>query len=389
MLLIKNGKIITMSGDVFENGSVVCSNGKIEYVGDSGGIKNFDITDEIDAGGNIVMPGMIDAHCHCGMFEDSMGFEGDDANEATDPATPHLRAIDGINPNDRCFKDACKAGITTVVTGPGSANPISGQFAAVKTAGTVIDDMILKAPQSIKMSLGENPKTVYKEKNQLPTTRMGTAAVIREQLYAAKEYKAKWDRYNANPADNDRPDFDIRADALLPLIEKKIPAKIHAHRSDDIATALRLAKEFDINVTIEHATDGVCIAETLKSANARLMVGPSLCERSKIELKNLSFDTCKILSDAGLDIAIITDHPVIPVEYLPLCASLAVKSGMDRKKALEALTVNSAKNCYLDDRIGTLEKGKDADIIIVTKPPVEFDYEVIATIINGEIKYRK
>ena len=353
--LIKNAEIVTMTGEKYKNGCILFDE-KIQYVGE---YKVF------EAEGKIVMPGLIDAHCHVGMFEDSLGFEGDDGNEDSDPIMPHLRAIDGINPFDRGFKDAYNAGVTTVVTGPGSANPVGGQFAAVKTYGICVDDMIIKTPVAMKFALGENPKCVYNEKDEAPVTRMGTMALIRELLIKSRDYMNQ-------------------LDAMIPVLKKQIPVKIHAHRADDICSAIRLGKEFDICVTLEHCSDGDRIAPILEREKLPVMLGPTLSDRSKPELKNLTFDTYKNLSDRGIDVAIITDHPEITIENLSLCAVMAVKHGMDEEKALKAITSTAAKNCWIDDRVGTLEVGKDADIAVFTDLPTRFESECVMTFIDGK-----
>ncbi len=381
MKLIKNAHIYAMDGSEYENGCVLFDD-KIQYVGKNWAFPDAD--EVIDAKGLIVTPGLIDAHCHLGMFEDSLGFEGDDGNEDSDPVTPHLRAIDAINPFDRGFEEARAAGVTAVVTGPGSANPVGGQFAALKTAGICVDDMIIKAPAAMKFALGENPKTVYNEKNQAPVTRMGTMAIIRELLMKAKNYKEQLDLYLAGKEENDKPEFDVKLEAMLPVLAKEIPVKIHAHRADDICSAIRLKKEFDIDVTIEHCSDGDRIADILEREKLPVMLGPTLSDRSKPELSNLTFDTYRNLSDRGVDTAIITDHPEITIGNLPLCAVMAVKRGMDRMKALAGITITAARNCRIDNRVGSLEKGKDADICIWTKLPVDFDAECVRVFIDGK-----
>lgn len=378
--LIKNAEIITMTGKNYKNGCILFDD-KILYVGENG---DHDADEIIDADGLIVMPGLIDAHCHVGMFEDSLGFEGDDGNEDSDPVMPHLRAIDGINPFDRAFRDAYNAGVTTVVTGPGSANPVGGQFAAVKTYGICVDDMIVKAPAAMKFALGENPKCVYNEKEEAPVTRMGTMALIRELLIKSRNYMNAIDAYSKNSEDNEKPEFDMKLDAMIPVLKKEIPVKIHAHRADDICSAIRLGREFDICVTIEHCSDGDSVAPILEREKLPVMLGPTLSDRSKPELKNLTFATYKNLSDRGIDVAIITDHPEITIENLPLCAVMAVKHGMDELKALEAITITAAKNCRIDNRVGSLEKGKDADIAVFTDLPTSFDAECLMTFINGK-----
>ena len=381
MKLIKNARIYTGTGEIIENGQIAFDD-KIRYVG----TEYIGTPDEvIDASGLTVTPGLIDPHCHVGLFGDSLGFEGADANEDSDPITPQLRAIDGINPQDRAFSEAVSAGVTTVVTGPGSANPIGGQFAAIKTYGVCVDDMVIKAPCAMKMALGENPKTVYNDKNQAPMTRMGTVSVIRDALFKAVNYRDEWEEYNEDTEENDKPEFDMKLEALLPVINKEIPVKFHAHRADDICSAIRIAKEFDLRYSIEHCSDGDIVAEILKRENVAVNLGPTLTDRSKPELKNLSFDTYKRLSDMGLSVSIITDHPEITIENLPLCAALAVSHGMDEAKALSAITLTAAKNCGISDRVGSLEAGKDADIAVFTASPVQFNSKCKMTFINGEL----
>ena len=378
--LIKNAEIITMTGENYKNGCILFDE-KILYIGEE---IPQDADEIIDADGKIVTPGLIDAHCHVGMFEDSLGFEGDDGNEDSDPVMPHLRAIDGINPFDRGFADAYNAGVTAVVTGPGSANPVGGQFAAVKTYGICVDDMIIKAPAAMKMALGENPKCVYNEKEEAPVTRMGTMALIRELFIKSQEYLRQLEEYEENSEDNEKPDFDMKLEAMIPVLRREIPVKIHAHRADDICSAIRIGKEFNVDITIEHCSDGDAVAPILEREQLPVMLGPTLSDRSKPELRNLTFDTYKNLSDRGLDVAIITDHPEITIENLPLCAAMAVKHGMDEKKALEAITITAAKNCRIDDKIGSLAVGKDANIAVFTDLPTRFDAVCAMTFIDGK-----
>lgn len=385
MKIIKNAHIFTACGKEYEKGVVVYDK-KIEYVGED---YTPDGNDEIiDMEGMFVMPGLCDAHSHIGLFGDSVGFESADANEDSDPVTPHLRAIDGINPQDRAFSDAVSAGVTTVVTGPGSANPIGGQFAAVKTHGVCVDDMVIKSPCAMKMSLGENPKTVYNDKNQAPLTRMGTAAIIRETLQKAKNYCEDNEKYKNDPENCDKPEYDIKLEAMMPVIERKIPVKFHAHRADDICTAIRIAKEFSIDYTIEHCSDGDIIADILKREGTGVNLGPTLTDRSKPELKNLSFKTYKNLSDRGIKISIITDHPEITQDNLPLCAAMVSSYGMDKNEVLCAITKNAAENCGIADRVGSLKKGMDADIAVFTAPPSEFGAKCVMTVIDGKTVYK-
>ena len=380
MKLIRNAHIITCTGETYENGMIAFDE-RIRYVGRS---YPGEADEVIDAAGMYVVPGLIDAHCHVGLFGDSSGFEGVDANEDSDPITPQLRAIDGIYPQDRAFRDARAAGVTAVVTGPGSSNAVGGQFAAIKTAGICIDDMVIKAPCAMKMALGENPKTVYTEKEQAPGTRMGEIALIRELLYKTKNYDEALRKHEEYPDDNDKPEFDMKLEAMLPVIRHEIPVKIHAHRADDICSAIRIGKEFDIDITIEHCSDGDIVADILERENAVVNLGPTLTDRSKPELKNLSFATYKNLSDRDLSVAIITDHPEITIDNLPLCAALAVQNGMDKEKALYAITINAAKNCGIADRVGSLEPGRDADIAVFDRLPVEFGARCLMTFIDGK-----
>lgn len=339
----------------------------------------------IDAKGGFLTPGLIDAHCHLGLVGDSQGAESDDGNEDSDPITPHLRAIDAINPFDRGFEEARAAGVTCVVTGPGSANPIGGQFAAIKTAGICVDNMIVKAPAAIKFALGENPKAVYSDKEEAPLTRMGTMALIREALFKAKDYS---NALLSSAEDGDKVDFDMKNDALLPLIRGEIPAKIHAHRADDICSALRLAKEFGIKITIEHCTDGEAVADILAEKKVPVMLGPTLTDRSKPELASLGFPIYKTLSEKGIRVAIITDHPEITVGNLRLMAQLAVKNGMDSKQALLAITSNAAENCEISDKVGRISAGLDADFALFDKHPLDFTSDNVLTVIDGVTAFK-
>ncbi|KEH90815.1 amidohydrolase [Clostridium botulinum] len=382
MILIKNGKIITMAEKDFENGCILIKDEKIQEIGEN--IKVDGNVQVIDAKGAYVTPGFIDAHCHIGILEQDMGFEGSDLNEATDPLAPQLRAIDGINPMDTSFSDARKGGITTVMTGPGSANPIGGQFVILKTQGVCVDDMIVKEPAAMKIAFGENPKRVYKSKNKMPTTRMATAALIRQILSMAKSYKVK--KENALK-EGKYFEENFKLEALLPVINKEIPLKAHCHRADDILTAIRIAKEFDVELTLDHCSEGHLIPEYVKKSGKPAIIGPTLTSRSKIEVKNKTFKTPKVLHDNGVKIAIMTDHPVIPIEYLPLCAGFAAKEGLEMREALKTITINSAEILGIDDKVGSLEVGKDADIVISDGNPLESTSKIIYTIINGSIVY--
>jgi len=393
MLLITNGKIIAMTGQTFEKGYILADEGKIIELGNMEDMPAISAISEkrvevVDAEGGYVLPGLIDAHCHVGMWEDSVGFEGDDGNEATDPVTPQLRAIDGVYYADRSFTEARENGVTTVVTGPGSANVIGGQFAALKTYGRRIEEMIVKEPVAMKVAFGENPKTVYNEKRQMPMTRMATAALLRENLMKAAEYKQQLEDYNKDRENNSKPDFDMKMEALLKVINREIPLKAHAHRADDILTAIRIAKEFNLRLTIEHCTEGHLIKDILAEEGVAAIVGPSLTDRSKPELRNQSLKTPGILSESGVKVAIMTDHPCIPIQYLSLCAAMAVREGMDDYEAMKAITINAAEITGIGDRVGSLEKGKDADIVVFSGHPFELKTKVILTVINGNIVYK-
>jgi imidazolonepropionase-like amidohydrolase len=385
MIFIKNGRIFTMTGGVIEKGSILIDDGKIIEVGKDL-VAPLD-AEIIDAEGKMVLPGFIDAHCHIGMWEEGMGFEGSDGNEMVDPVTPQLRAIDAINPMDVAFEEAYRGGVTTAVTGPGSANVIGGMTVALKTYGKRVDDMILKEPVAMKVAFGENPKRVYESQKKSPITRMATAAILRETLFKAKAYMEKKEQGKEDPSK--MPEYDMKMEAMLKVLKKEIPLKAHAHRADDIFTALRIAKEFDVDITLEHCTEGHLIADYLAKEGKGAIVGPTLSNRSKVELRNLTFDTPRILNKAGVKIAIMTDSPVIPLHYLPICAGLAAKSGLDEMEALKAITINPAEIVGIDDRVGSIEVGKDADIAIFDGNPIkDIDCKTYVTIINGEIVYK-
>ncbi len=392
MLLIHNGKIKTMTDIDYENGYILVDNDKIIAVGqDVSEVENLLRADiiKIDAKGGYVLPGLIDAHSHIGMWEDSVGFEGDDGNESTDPVMPQLRAIDAVYHADRSFVEAYESGVTTVVTGPGSANVIGGQFAALKTYGRCVDEMILKQPIAMKVAFGENPKTVYNEKHQAPMTRMATAAILRESLFEAREYKQRLDSFKKNPDEYDKPDFDFKNEALIQVLNKEIPLKAHVHRADDIMTAIRIAKEFDVDITLDHCTEGYLIKDILAQSGLSAIVGPMLTDRSKIELRNQNLKTPAILSKQGMKVAIMTDHPCVPVQHLCLCAAIAAREGMDEKEAMKAITINAAEIVGISDRVGSIQKGKDADIVIYDRNPFDLKSQVQKTIINGIVVYER
>lgn len=382
MLLIRNGKLFTMEGEYYLDGAdILIQGGKIAAVGrnlSAPGVK------AIDATGQYVMPGIVDAHSHIGMWEDGIGEEGSDGNEITDPVTPQLRALDAINPADRSFVEAYEHGVTLVATGPGSANVIGGQFVAMKTFGKNMDDMVVAEPLAMKSAFGENPKRCYGSKGKMPETRMATAAVMREALFAAREYLQKM----AGPEDK-RPAFDLKKDALAKVLRREIPLKMHAHRADDILTAIRIAREFQLNYSIEHCTEGYLITEDLKRAGAKCILGPLLTDRSKIELRNLSFSAPRVLYEAGIKFALMTDHPVIPEHYIAVEAAICAREGLPEIEALKAITINAAEILGLDGRFGSLVQGKDADIALYDGHPLDARSHVTHTLVNGEVVFER
>ena len=388
MLIIKNGIVNTITNGIKKTNILIDNKKIINIEDDLEALKAGEDVEVIDAEGKFVFPGFIDAHTHLGLWEDGMGFEGADGNEETDPITPHLNVIDGINPMDRTFKEAYQGGITSACVTPGSANVMGGKAIAIKTFGKRIDKMIIKNPVASKVAFGENPKSCYGNEDNTPQTRMAIAALLRENLRKAEEYLCDLEASEEEDG-GDKPEYDIKLEALIPVLKKEIPLKAHAHRADDIFTAIRIAEEFDLNLTLDHCTEGHLIVDELLEEDYPLIVGPSLSERSKIELRNLTFETAGILSNAGKDICIMTDHPVIPLQYLPICAGLAIKHGMKQEKALEAITINPARVLGIDDRVGSIEVGKDADIVIWDGNPLEIQSNVLYTIIDGKIVYKR
>jgi len=381
MLLIQNGTVKTMAGADIPGGCVLIGDdGKITAVGAE--IEAPAGAQVIDAGGRLVTPGCVEAHCHIGLHNTAMRWEGADYNEKIDPVTPHMRAIDAINPMDEAFGDALRCGVTSACTGPGSANVVGGSFAAIKLAGRRVDDMIIKEPAAMKCAFGENPKGAYGQSGKTPVTRMATAALLRELLFKSRRY------LEAKEAGKD-PAFDMKLEAMIPVIKKEIPLKAHAHRADDIFTAIRIAKEFDVNLTLDHCTDGALIAEELAGEGYPAFIGPSFGNKSKIELANKSFSTPGVLAKAGVPISIITDAPVIPLCHLPMCAGFAVSAGLDYEEAWRAVTVNPANQTGIGDRVGSLEVGKDGDVVIWQDDPLRvIGTEAAVTIVNGKIVYR-
>ncbi|MBQ9036971.1 MAG: amidohydrolase [Erysipelotrichaceae bacterium] len=378
-MIIKNGLIHDAVNREPYKGDIRVEDGKIAEIGSELEVRENE--ECIDATGLSVYPGFIDAHCHLGLDGYGIGFEGADYNEPGDICTPHLRSEDSFNPLDPTVKAAAKAGITSVATGQGSANAIGGTWIAVKTVGNCVDDMIIKTPVAMKCALGENPKRCYREKGN--AARMSTASVIRNMMFKAKEYLQK--KEAAGDDIFKKPAFDFKCEAMIPVLKKEIPLKIHAHQANDILTAIRLAKEFDVLLTIEHVTEGHLIADKLANCPYPLAVGPSLTHATKFELQNKSWTTPGILAAKGCQVSIVTDSPVIPQEYLPLCAGLAVKAGMDEFEALKAITINPAKQIGIADRTGSLEVGKDADIVITDGDPMISNSVIRKVFIDGTV----
>lgn len=401
MILFKNANLLTMEnekpyvGDILIDGDRIVKVGEhvnshavLRYLESKNSAEltmgNVDGEDDriIDATGMYIMPGMIDAHCHIGLYEDGLNEEEGDGNEMSDPVTPQLRAIDGVNPFDNAFKEARENGVTVVVTGPGSANVLGGQFIAIKTVGKCIDEMVVKNPVAVKAAFGENPKRVYSEKDKAPETRMAIASTLREALYEAQDYKEKLEKDS-----DDKPDKDLKLDALVMVLEKKIPLKIHAHRADDIMTAIRIAKEFDIDYTIDHCTQGHLISEYL--TDKKVILGPLTVDRCKTELRHLSIEAPRILKESGVEFAIATDHPVIPIQYLPISAALAAREGLDEYEALKAITINPAKIIGVDNEMGSLKDGKIANIAVFDKHPLDIMAKTKYVLIDGEIVFER
>jgi len=380
-MLIINGKIFTMEGTTIEHGYVRICGKYIEEVGVMGSLRPKPYKEEVlDVGGAWVMPGIIESHCHIGISEEKIGIIGDDCNEGTNPVTPSLRAIDAVNPMDAAFHDAIEAGITSVMVGPGSANVVGGQFMFMKTHGRCIDDMVVKNPAAMKIAFGENPKTCYGDKDEYPATRMGIAALLRKTLTEAVQYKKEKENGTL-----EKENFEM--EPWIPVLNKEIPLKAHAHRADDILTAIRIAKEFDLDMTLDHGTESHLIAKEVKDAGYPVIVGPDLTSRSKLEVKNMNFKTNRVLHEKGILFSITTDHPVTMIQYLPLCAGLAVKRGLPMEEGLKAITINAAKICQVEDKVGSLKAGKHADIAIFTSNPMDVFTQTLYTIIDGEIVY--
>lgn len=386
MRLITNGKILTMAGKSYEKGDLLIDGGKIVQIAE-----HIDVTPEmevIDAKGGWVMPGIIEAHCHVGITEEKKGTEGDDCNEMTNPITPFLRGLDAINTLDAAFDNAVRAGVTGIMVGPGSSNVVGGQFVFMKTKGRVIDELMLLEPAAMKVALGENPKRQYGGQDKMPGTRMAIAGMLREELFKANQYfKKKEAAQNASDGQAQPFEEDFRMEPWGPVLRREIPLKTHVHRADDILTAIRIAKEYHLDMTLDHCSEGYLIPEEIARSGFPAIVGPALTIRNKIEVQNVSFKTPSILQKAGVLVAITTDHPVTPVQYLAKCAGFAVRDGLSLEEGLKAITINPAKICRVDQWVGSLEVGKDADIAIFDDNPMQTLTKTLYTLINGEVAY--
>ena len=372
ILLLKNANVYPITSEPITIGDVLIKNGKIEQVGHS--ITNKKGWPEIDCNGKLLFPGFIDVHTHLGLYDEGTGWAGNDANETIEPLTPHIRAIDGVHPLDQGFQDALMYGVTTVHIMPGSANVIGGTTSVIKTAGVNISDMCIKETAGLKIALGENPKRMHSQGNKDSITRMGIMGMLREAFYDAK-YCDNIDGLRVKP--------------IIQALKREIPVRIHAHRADDILSAIRFGDEFDLDIRIEHCTEGHLIASHLKDRDLKVAVGPTMTRKSKIELKNKSWKTYQTLTDHGVEVSITTDHPYTPIQYLNICAAIAVREGLDVQKALEGITITAARNLQVEDRVGSIEIGKDADLVLWSHHPFDFLAKPLWTMVEGEIIYQK
>jgi imidazolonepropionase-like amidohydrolase len=381
-MVIQGGTIHIGDGTILQEGYVELRDGKILKTA-FGRYKGKD-PQVLDASGMIVTPGFIDAHCHLGMWEEGLAFEGDDGNEETDPCTPQLRSLDAINPMDRAFGEALDYGITTVVTGPGSANPVAGQICALKTWGNVVDDMVVRFPVGMKFALGENPKNTYSEKSQTPVTRMAIAAIIREELQKTRRYMEDLEK-SREDEDTDPPELDVKCEALVPVLERKVKAHFHVHRADDICTALRIIREFSLDGVIVHGTEGYLVADAIARAGVPVICGPIITTRSKPELRNLDRRNAALLLKAGVKVAINTDAPEVPIDLLATQTAITVDAGVPTGEAIPLITKNAADICGIGDRVGSLTSGRDGDILIFDRDPIGLLVRPVHVLVNGTL----
>ena len=384
IILIQNGKLYTMKGAPFF-GDIRIKHGKIHEIGV--GLTHKKHETVIDASGMWVLPGFIDPHTHLGVGEEGIGFEGNDVNEYSSTITPHLRGIDAYNPGDSAVLESVQAGVTSAAIGPGSANVLGGMFSMIKLRHDSVDAALIKEGVGMKSALGENPKRVGRDTSRMPMTRMGTAAKLRESLFLAREYMEKVERFETSPDKYEKPAYDMKWEALIPVLRRELPLKVHVHRADDILTAIRIAKEFKLKFSLDHCSDGHLITEYILESGATAIVGPTLGFRTKMETRNKTFATPGILNEAGVRVAITTDHPVIPLRELRICAAYAARYGMGQEEALKAITLYPAEIVGLDSRIGSLEEGKDADIVLWDGNPLEVFSQAKLVLIDGKIMY--
>ncbi|PFA70171.1 amidohydrolase [Bacillus sp. AFS015802] len=371
-ILLKNVTIYPITSKPIQNGSLLIIDGKIQKIFPHE-VDGYPHASVYDCQGKFLFPGFIDAHTHLGLYDEGTGWAGNDANETIEPMTPHIRAFDGVYPLDPGFKDALKYGVTTVNVMPGSANVIGGTTAVIKTHGSNIRSMLIKETSGLKIALGENPKRIHSNGNNDSITRMGIMGMLREAFFSAKYC--------------DQPE-ELRVAPLVSALKREIPVRIHAHRADDILSAVRFAEEFNLDLRIEHCTEGHLISEELHGRNLKVSVGPTFTRRSKVELKNKSWITYQKLTEAGVEVSITTDHPYTPIQYLNMCAAIAVREGMDEHKALEGITILPARNLGVSDRVGSIEENKDADLVLWSHHPFHFMAKPMLTFVNGEIAYQ-
>jgi len=387
-IAIVGGRVVPVEGEPIERGTVLLRDGKIAAVEGPGFAAPAGV-DVVDATGKWVLPGFIDAHAHAGVHEESEGWAGQDTNERTDPVTAQVRALDAINPADLGFRDAITGGVLAVNVNPGSANPIGGQTAAIKCWGRTVDEMVLREPAGLKSALGENPKRVYGERNETPSTRLGTAAVIRSAFVAALNYQAKLTAAEENPSpERAVVERDLKLEALGRVLRREIPWRQHCHRADDIATAMRMAREFGYDLVIDHGTEAYLLADQIAAASVPVVIGPLFTSRSKVELRNRSLANPGRLAAAGVTIAITTDHPIVPIHFLIHQATLAVKEGLDPVTAIRAVTINPARIIGCADRIGSLSASKDADVVIWSGDPLDVMSRAERAYVDGREVYR-